>query len=117
MTAVVPASISTQNVYQDWMFHQTGALFLMVAINTGVLLRYASDMNVWRIAQRGILAVDLILLWAQYQYMDQQGRLELAAWRFEDWSCAVLTLFVAVLRSIFLLNVGIETEKDTKKTA
>ncbi|KAI4593455.1 hypothetical protein KJ359_009345 [Pestalotiopsis sp. 9143b] len=45
LTAVVPAAVSTRNPYQDFLFHQTGALYLLLAV---------------------VLAVDFVLLCSQY---------------------------------------------------
>lgn len=75
LTSVVPASLSTRNPYQDFLFHQTGALYLLLAVVLGVLLRHAAaDLAAWRIVQAAVLAVDLILLWSQYYSQRQQGR-------------------------------------------
>ncbi|KAK6216360.1 n19m, NADH-ubiquinone oxidoreductase 9.5 kDa subunit [Pestalotiopsis sp. IQ-011] len=99
LTAVVPAAVSTRNPYQDFLFHQTGALHLLLAVVLAVLLRHsAADLAAWRIVQAAVLAVDLILLGSQY-YSQRQ----------EDFAAAAITVFVAVLRSCFLLGIGFKS--------
>ncbi|ETS84820.1 hypothetical protein PFICI_02845 [Pestalotiopsis fici W106-1] len=115
LTSVVPVDIATRNPYQDFLFHQTGGLYLMLAIHLAVLLRYTSDLGVWKINQAAVLVVDFILLWSQYYSQRQQGRLALDAWRQEDYAAAAITIFVAVLRTCFLLNVGFEPGKTHEK--
>ncbi|KAF3006968.1 hypothetical protein E8E14_005221 [Neopestalotiopsis sp. 37M] len=116
LTSVVPAAISTRNPYQDFLFHQAGALYLMLAIHLAVLLRYTSDLGVWRINQGAVLVVDFILMWSQYYSQKQQGRLALEDWRQEDYAAAAITIFVAVLRTCFLIGVGFKSPKTHQKS-
>lgn len=99
------------------LFHQLGAMYLSVGILSAVLPRYSADVNVWKILQDAILVVDCILLGSLYLTLEQQGRLEVAAWRFEDWMSLILTSFVALLRSSFLAGIGLKTVEIGKKRA
>jgi hypothetical protein len=115
MNALIPASLSVRNPDHEMLFHQLGAMYLLISILSALLPRYSADVNVWNIFQGAVLVVDFILLGSQYVSLKQQGRLDVAAWRFEDWLSLAITTFVALLRSSFLAGIGLKTVKAGKR--
>lgn len=104
LNAFIPDS--PRNPAHDMLFHQMGGGMLHIAFVSAVLLRYTSDVKVWRIVQGGILLVDLVGLGSLWHTLGRQGRRHPAGWRFEDWACVVILGFVTLLRLSFLAGLG-----------
>jgi hypothetical protein len=113
--AFVPESISPYNPYFDTILQQLGGSLLMLAVIDIVLLRYTNDINIWKILQLAVLVYDSTLLVSIYYSLGQQGRLSLSALRWEDWGGIVITAQAAVVRSLFLLGVGLGSSKGKKR--
>lgn len=115
MNAFIPASMSVRNPDHDFLFHQMAANFAFMSLIMGVLLRYSSDIVVWKIVQASTLVVDLAMLTSMYVTLDSQGRLDPAVWRMEEWSNAALIVWVTTLRILFLAGVGFKAVAKGKK--
>ena len=115
--AFIPTSVAPYNPYYDVLLQQLGGALLFMAILDVVLLRYTKDINIWKIVQVGVLSYDLILLGSIYYGLKQQHRLSLHALRFEDWGDIIITGQAAIVRSLFLLGVGLHQDTQGKKRA
>ncbi|KAF4984793.1 hypothetical protein FZEAL_84 [Fusarium zealandicum] len=115
LDALIPATLSVYDPAQSFLFHQLAALYAFLGIVLGGVLRASSDINVWRIVTAGVLLIDVALLASLYVSLDQQGRLELGKWRWQDWGNVVLTAGLVVIRGMFLAGVGVGAEGKGKK--
>ena len=92
---------------------QRGGGMLNFGIVSAVLLRYTDDVNVWKIVQVACFVVDLAYYWSVWEVLGNQGRLNVATWRSEDWGSVVITGFAGAARLAFMMGVGFG--KDAKK--
>lgn len=115
--AFVSKSISTRNPYQDFCLDQLGGASLMLAIIDIFLLRYTEDVHIWKILQTAVLTYDCALLYSSFHALAQQERLSASSWRFEDWGCIIITFQAMVVRTLFLLGVGLAQKDRTLKKA
>lgn len=113
LNAFVPSTLSVRNPTHDMLFNQIGAAFFFVATSQGILLRYTSDVGVWKILNGCLLGWDAILLYSLWSGMQMQGRLDPGAWRFEDWWAVSMTVFITVVRSCVVAGLGLRTTKGT----
>lgn len=107
LDAFVPASISSYNPDQGFLFHHLAALFTFVGIVQGGVLRVTDDFKVWTVINAGILVVDIAMLVSLYASLEQQGRLSLGLMRSGDWGNLAFTALVATIRIAFLARIGI----------
>lgn len=107
LDSFVPASMSTYNPDQGFLFHQLAALFAFVGIVQGGVLRVTDDIKVWRVSNAGVLVVDVAMLVSLYVSLRQQGRLSLGLMRGGDWANVLFTSLVTVIRIAFLSGVGV----------
>lgn len=116
LNAFIPTAIAVRNPYFDFTLQQLGGALLMLIFFDVVLLRYTNDIKIWKILQMAVLIYDLSLLYSMYDSLGQQGRLSFGALRWEDWGSIVITAQAAVVRTAFLLGVGLsEGSKRTKR--
>ena len=101
------ASFGPRNLQHDFLLQQLGGASLMLGILALVLLRYTSDIYIWKILQFAVLSFDLVLLYSIYDGLEKQQRLSFGALRAEDWGDIAITGLAAVVRSAFLLDVGL----------
>lgn len=117
VNAFVPASIAPRNPYFDFLLQQLGGALLMLAFIDIVLLRYTEDVNIWKILEAAVLIYDSSLLYSNYSSLSQQGRLSFGALRWEDWAGVAITAQAVVVRTAFLLGVGLsKKDKAIKKS-
>lgn len=115
--AFLPEKIQKWNSLFDFTLQQLGGALLMLAFIDIVLLRYTKDVKIWKIIQAAVLIYDLSLLYSNYYSLKQQGRLSVSALRWEDWGGIFITAQAAVVRTLFLLGVGLgKGEKVVKKS-
>ncbi|KAJ4252976.1 hypothetical protein NW762_010885 [Fusarium torreyae] len=107
LDGLIPLSMSPYNPDQAFFFHQLAALYAFTAVILAGVLRASSDIKVWRIVIAGVLMIDIAILMSVYASMEQQGRLELSKFRWQDWGNYVFTGWVAVIRTLFLAGVGV----------
>ncbi|KAF2626290.1 hypothetical protein BU25DRAFT_459434 [Macroventuria anomochaeta] len=115
LETVVPRSIEPYNpLTHGPLLHQAAALYGFCGIIYGVLLRASPDPKVWRIVQAATLGVDISLLATLYNLLRLQGRTDLSTWHGGDWFNMLFTVWVALIRIAFLLEIG-GSEDKTKK--
>ncbi|KAH6884421.1 hypothetical protein B0T10DRAFT_493174 [Thelonectria olida] len=117
MEGLIPATMSVPNPDHSFLFHHLAALYAFLALTLGGVLRATKEIIVWRVIVAGVLMVDLSIVASMFVSLDHQGRLGLATWRWQDWGNLLYTGGVAVIRGLFLANVGVEIESRRKKTA
>ena len=79
---------------------------LYISFLSATLLRYTTDLAVWKLVQAGILIVDVVMLFSIWDAWKYQARLSPGQMRGEDWGSVATTAFVTVLRLLFLLEIG-----------
>lgn len=114
LDAFVPATLSHDNLSQDFLFHQLAAMFVFVAIALGGVLRVSNEIRVWRVIIAGVLLVDLAMLASIYVSLKQQGRLSLGAMRPVDWGNVLFTGLITAIRILFLAGVGVQDDIKSK---
>jgi len=92
-----------------------GAMFAYHAIIQGVVLRYTDDLRVWKASQFATLVLDWQMVFILYAAAQRQGTLDPASWTANDWGSWILTAGVIVIRTMFLLDVGIAKEAQLAK--
>lgn len=85
---------------------------LLIAVLHGGLLRYTTDVNVWKIVNFGVLLLDLSLLAGIWDGLVNRGISGFGELRSEDWMNVVLTSFVTIVRTAFIADVGMQREKQ-----
>ncbi|KAF2000630.1 hypothetical protein P154DRAFT_522247 [Amniculicola lignicola CBS 123094] len=102
------------NPHYAFIFQQAGGGMLAVSFLSGALLRATDDLKVWKYIQAAILIIDVATLYSAWDALRVQDRLRLAAMRGEDWGTVGLTVFVTVLRIVFLAGVGFKKARLDK---
>lgn len=97
---------ATRNPAHDTLFHQMAGNFAALAILSAALPRMTQDLRLWKLLQFSIFVVDLFGLYTVWWNLSTQGRLELGAWRGDDWGTVLLTVAATVIRGAFLAEVG-----------
>ena len=115
--AFLPSTIAKWDPLFDFTLQQLGGALVMLAFIDIVLLRYTNDVKIWKILQAAVLIYDLSLLYSNYYSLKQQGRLTVGALRWEDWGGIFISAQAVVVRSAFLLGVGLSSvDKVVKKS-
>ena len=91
--------------------HLAAFLVGFVFFQLYLLPKRSGDLLVWRGVQAGTLLIDVCLLAAVTRSLAAQGRLELGKLRVEDWGNFAITGTVGVVRSAFLLGIGMKGKK------
>ncbi|KAF2034655.1 hypothetical protein EK21DRAFT_55986 [Setomelanomma holmii] len=104
----------TPDIGHAMILKQRGGGMLNFGFISAVLLRYTTDLQVWRIVQISDLIVDVAYFWAVYEVLSVQGRLGVEKWKAEDWGAVGITGTAGVVRLAFLAGVGFG--KGTKST-
>ncbi|KAJ0114298.1 hypothetical protein J7T55_010687 [Diaporthe amygdali] len=108
LDAYIPKSMSVRNPEHDMLFFHLAGSFMTIAVMSAVLLRYTSDLGVWRIVQSGIILYDFELLYSLWHFMGKQGRLDPTIWRLEDWGNWAIVGTVILVRLAFLSGAGLK---------
>lgn len=104
--AFIPDSV--RNPDHDAIFYQKGGLMLSILFLQLVLLRYTSDVGVWKIFQTAIVLSDFAMIAGQVNALLGQGRLlPLELWRDEEIASMAIVLVVTVMRCLFVAGVGL----------
>lgn len=95
---------------------ETVAAFLvdLIFLQLFLLRAKSSDMTVWRALQGSQLLVDIGMLGAFARALKSEGRMDLKVLRAEEWGNYLITAGVAVIRSAFLIGVGMKSETKKK---
>lgn len=99
----LPPSLETILLLQITAGFLTGLVLLQL-----ILLRLRPrDLVVWKAVQGSMLIVDLFMLGGFCLALEKQGRLGVQEWRSEEWVNIGVTGWVAVVRSGFILGLGL----------
>ena len=98
--------ISTQIVLS-----QLANLCLLFAINEMLVLRSTKDLRVWKALLFGLLVADLGHLWS-VKVLGWEMYWRAGDWNAIDWGNVGFVYVGALMRSCFLLGVGVKTPKD-----
>lgn len=90
---------------------QASGAFIMMAYFMIFMLRYTSDVKIWKVFEFGILITDFTLFLSLRGALETQGRLDVGAIRREEWGTIVITGFVTLVRMAFLVGVGFKEGK------
>ena len=110
--AFLPREVSPYNpLQQQFLLNQiSGALLFCVFLDV-FLLRNTGEVWIWKTQQAGQLVYDALMLYGQYAALSQQGRLDVMMWRIEDWGCLGITAGCALVRVLFLADLGFDDLK------
>jgi hypothetical protein len=89
------------------ILRQRGGGMLNFGFISAVLLRYTTDLNIWRIVQFACLIVDFTEFWGGFGALGTQGRLDVGTWRVEDWATMGITGTATLVRMAFLMGIGL----------
>lgn len=107
----IPRTIAPRDPNFDMLLYQLGGYITATGIMSVALLRYTSDVGVWKIFQGAVLVQDLALLYGAYDALAKQGTLHPSGWRVEDWGFIGITVVVSVIRAAFVAGVGFKSSK------
>lgn len=102
----------------DFILNQLNGAFLTIIFLQVVLLRYTNDIGIWKIFEASILLMDFAVFYSVWVALGAQNRLQLDAIRGEEWGYIGITAIVALIRALFLVNVGFSeaaTERKKKR--
>lgn len=85
---------------------QMAGCYVLFALNLAVLLRYTSDVNIWRIIVLGCLLSDFAHLYAAWGAFGTTMFWAVHTWRSENWGNIGTLYLGAFLRMAFLYGVG-----------
>jgi hypothetical protein len=97
-----------RNPAHDYLFYQLTGYMLYLAIIGVVLLRYTSDIGVWKITMGAVMVIDATLFIGVYPSLQAQGRLSPSTWRFEEWASFGFTAFSFCNKLLFVAGVGLK---------
>ncbi|KAL5344076.1 hypothetical protein BJX70DRAFT_393499 [Aspergillus crustosus] len=115
LNSYIPPSLATRDPSHNMIFNQLAAGFFVVATSQAILLRYTSDVNVWKILNGCLLGWDFILLWSLWNGLGVQGRLGPGSWRGEDLMAIMPTVFMTLVRGAIVAGIGLNEEKKLKE--
>jgi hypothetical protein len=88
-----------------------GAWFCACLIfQLGLLRARPTDVLVWHYFAAAVGVVDVIICSAILRGLSAQGRLDVRAWRVEEWVNLGVTAACAVVRAGFVLRIGVDVE-------
>lgn len=111
LDAYIPKTMSVRNPDHDMLFFHLAGSFMTISVMSAVLLRYTSDLGVWRIVQSGIVLYDFEILYSTWHFLGRQGRLDPAVWRSADWGNMVFMLVIIAVRLAFLAGIGLKSSR------
>ncbi|KAK7188665.1 hypothetical protein DPSP01_013309 [Paraphaeosphaeria sporulosa] len=89
-----------------FLLMQAGGSFIMMAFLMVFMLRYTSDVKIWKMFQFGVLVTDFTLFFSLFGALEGTGRLNVGAVRWEEWGTIIITGFLTLLRLAFLGGFG-----------
>lgn len=85
---------------------QLGSVYLLLALNEFLILRFTSDLRVWRMLLLTMLIGDFGHLWA-CRGLGSEYYWQWWAWNAMGWGNIAFVYLLAIARIAFLLNVGV----------
>lgn len=90
-----------------FLLKQAGGSFAMMAFLMIFMLRYTSDIKIWKMFEFGILMTDFTLFFSVFSALRATGRLSVSSIGLEEWGTLLITGFVTVVRIAFLGGLGL----------
>ena len=115
LRAFIPGAVA--RVDHEPLLHQAAGTMVAIALLGSTLLRATNDVKLWKIYQGSVWTIDVIGLWSLYTILGGQGRLHPSAWRGEDWGCVGISVLSTLVRSLFVLGVGLRKGDERFKLA
>ncbi len=107
-----PGGIGTEPITPliQQLLTNTAALYILFMVNELLVLRFSKDLKVWRAVVLAMLCCDVVHLYGVWvagggaEFMlDPVGR-----WRMEDWVNTLILAAGSVLRTCFLVGLGVK---------
>ncbi|KZP10763.1 hypothetical protein FIBSPDRAFT_1051146 [Athelia psychrophila] len=110
-----PSFVSPPATETIYLLDATAGFLAGLVLLQVVLLRARpTDVTVWRVLQASMLLVDLAMLGGFARALSAQGRTVWRVWRAEEWTNLVIIAGVAVIRTAFVLGVGMGGQRKGK---
>ena len=107
LTPAIPPATETRLVLDALTGFFAGLVFLQA-----VLLRARpNDVVVWKCVQAATILVDIGMVGGFVRALGNTGRLDTGKWRPEEWSNVGINSFVGIVRTLFVLGVGMPKVK------
>ncbi|KAK0392420.1 hypothetical protein NLU13_1915 [Sarocladium strictum] len=97
---------------------QLAAMQILLAFNTGIVLRFAvagddrrRETRLWRVCCAGMLICDVLHIMASARELGWEILVEPARWRGEDWANVGILGWMAAVRLGVVLGIGMGEEK------
>lgn len=111
-----PSYVSPPATETIFLLDATAGFFAGVALLQVVLLRARpADVTVWRLVEASIILVDFAMLGGFARALRAEGRTDWSVWRIEEWTNLIILAGVAVIRTAFILGVGMGGRRKEKK--
>lgn len=98
--------------YDPWLWQVAGG-YVVISAMQGGLLRYTNDLNIWKICQGAVCAMDLMILFSIWEMRNPPHSWSMATMSAKDWANVYGTAAFALIRIFFILEIGFQ--KPTKK--
>ncbi|TLS29221.1 hypothetical protein PpBr36_01696 [Pyricularia pennisetigena] len=96
------------------LLDQIGAVYLLMAFNSAVVLRVTDDLRVWKAVMGGIWVSDMLHIWATVKELGVDVILNPLSWRAVDWINLGILVGMMLLRIAFIFEVGFEKQSKRK---
>jgi len=97
------------------IYDQLAACYMLFAFNQAVTLRVVQDVYVWKVLLFGMALCDAAHIYSIWAEMGANVFLSPGTWRSEDWVTVGTTAGPLILRTAFVLGVGLANERKGKK--
>ncbi|KUJ19578.1 uncharacterized protein LY89DRAFT_546118, partial [Mollisia scopiformis] len=105
LPAITIASPITITPLMQLLLTNIGALYVLFAINEGLVLRLTKEKNVWLAVIGAMLVSDVGHIWAVYQIAPTRMG-EFMAWNSDEWINYGTLWFGVGLRAVFMMGFG-----------
>ncbi|KAK3640937.1 hypothetical protein LTR56_011587 [Elasticomyces elasticus] len=110
-TATLPPAIETTMALDSL----SGFYLSIIVLQVFLLRAKPQDLTVWRLLQFSILITDVVMCGGTARALNAQGRLNPADWRFEEVGTLAITVGVGLIRTAFLLGLGLSDAAGSVK--
>ncbi|KAM0338675.1 hypothetical protein ACHAPU_011232 [Fusarium lateritium] len=99
--------------YDPWLW-QVAAAYWIVAVLQGGMLRYTNDLGIWKFTNGAICIMDIMILISIWEMRLPPHNWSMATMSQRDWSNVYGGAVFAVIRILFLLEVGFSKQNKIK---
>ena len=115
LTHAPSAPLAGISLSSQIVLNQLANLYLLFAINEGLVLRATSDLGVWRTLLLGLLVADFGHLYS-VSLVGPEIFWNVTRWNAMDWGNVGFVCVGACTRMAFLLGVGLPLRKRSKSS-